>query len=74
MEDRSAAVSRLYEGLLKRQSVGPDDRFFDDLGGHSLLAAELVKRINEMFGAKLSLRHVYQVQTPAGIAALLPAS
>lgn len=74
MDDRSDAISRLYADLLGRPAVGPNDRFFDDLGGHSLLAAELVQKVNEMFGVKLSLRHVYQAQTPAGIAAFLPAA
>src|SRR5262249_51637411 len=39
-------LATLWHRLLRRQTIGPDDNFFD-LGGHSLLATQLVSRIRE---------------------------
>ncbi|MDO9451951.1 MAG: amino acid adenylation domain-containing protein [Stagnimonas sp.] len=48
-------VAAIWAELLKIDSVGVDDRFFD-LGGHSLLAVQTAARLNQHFGIKLELR------------------
>jgi amino acid adenylation domain-containing protein/thioester reductase-like protein len=50
-----ADVARLWAELLKRDHVGLDEDFFA-LGGDSLLAAELLARVQSMFG--ISAEHV----------------
>jgi thioester reductase-like protein len=44
-----AGLSALWGRLLARDNVGPDDEFFA-LGGDSLLAAEMLVRIDALFG------------------------
>lgn len=48
-------VAAIWAELLKIDSVGVDDRFFD-LGGHSLLAVQTAARLHQHFGIKLELR------------------
>jgi acyl carrier protein len=39
------------------------------LGGHSMLGAQLIVRLEDMFGAEISLRYLFDHPTPAEIAA-----
>lgn len=54
--------------LLDVEEVGMDQNFFL-LGGHSMLGAQLIVRLNEMFGVEISLRYLFDHPTPAEIAA-----
>ena len=53
--------------LLKLPSVAADDNIFL-VGGHSMLAMQLVARIQQVFGVKLTLRQVFENPTVTGIA------
>jgi thioesterase domain-containing protein/aryl carrier-like protein len=48
----------IWEDLLDRKGIGPEDNFFD-LGGHSLLAAELQQRIFKEFGRRVPLVELF---------------
>jgi amino acid adenylation domain-containing protein len=59
-------VGRVFEALLKIESVGAEDDFFL-LGGDSLMGAELQVRLAEQFGVRVANFH--EDATVAGIAA-----
>jgi amino acid adenylation domain-containing protein len=61
------ALCALFAEVLSRETVGPDERFFD-LGGHSLLAVQLLNLIQSRLGAELTLGNVFDQQTPAALA------
>jgi acyl carrier protein len=48
--------------LLGLEQVGIDDNFFM-LGGHSLLGTQLIARVADTFGVKLSLRSLFNAPT-----------
>ena len=45
-----------------------DENFFL-LGGHSMLGAQLIVRLEDMFGVEISLRYLFDHPTPAELAA-----
>ncbi len=66
-------VATLWAKLLRRDRIGTEDNFFD-LGGHSLLATQLVSRLREAFAIPLSLRHLFEQPTVAGLARQIDAA
>ena len=58
----------MVAALLEQPSVEPDENFFM-IGGHSMLGVQLVARIRDMFGVKLTLRQLFNAPTVAALSA-----
>ena len=66
-------LARVWADLLGREQVGVYDNFFD-AGGHSLIAAQLISRVRDAFKIELSLRHLFEAGTVAGLAVRVEAA
>lgn len=64
------AIVAAFREVLGISDVDPGDSFFD-LGGHSLLALQLLDRIEELVGVKVTVTSLYGAPTPASLAALI---
>ena len=63
-------VAQVWSELLGVQRIGRRENFAD-LGGHSLKAIQLISQLNRRFGAKLSIKDIFETPTVAGQAQLL---
>ena len=70
--DKTAALSRIWQRVLRREHIGVDESFFD-LGGDPWGAIELFLDIERMFGRNLPPLLIYQAPTIASLVALLEA-
>ena len=61
---------QIWEEMLEPRPIGIRDNFFH-LGGHSLLAAQLVHRIEQVFGKKLALSTLFAKPTVEQLAEAL---
>jgi len=59
-------ISALVASILGRPSIDANENFFM-LGGHSMLGVELVARIRDTFGVKLTLRQLFTAPTVAAL-------
>nr|VFJ75374.1 MAG: amino acid adenylation domain-containing protein [Candidatus Kentron sp. FW] len=74
-------LAGLWAAVLKRETIGRFDNFFD-LGGHSLLATQLISRIRDSFDMELPVRMVFEhpelsaladaIQSNSGLSHQLP--
>jgi phthiocerol/phenolphthiocerol synthesis type-I polyketide synthase E len=55
-------LTAIWTELLGIERIGLHDDFFE-LGGHSLLATRVIARIDQVLGARLSLRDVFEAAT-----------
>ena len=63
-------LAAVWADVLKVPQIGPDDNFFA-LGGHSLLAMELIARVHETLGVRVTLRDFFDSPTIGGLASLI---
>jgi len=61
-------IAAMVAALLEQPAVGPEENFFM-IGGHSMLGVQLVARIRDMFGVKLTLRQLFNAPTIAALTA-----
>jgi acyl transferase domain-containing protein len=66
--DLGATVARIWGEVLGVDGVGPHDDFFGS-GGTSLVAAQLVLRIRQAVGVRLSMRVLFDAPTVAAMVA-----
>jgi hypothetical protein len=63
-------VAGVWSEVLGRVEIGAGDDFFR-LGGHSLRAAQVISRLNAALNVTLSVRHLFEHSTIAGLAAAI---
>ena len=63
-----ATTAAVVAELLDVEAVDPHQNFFL-LGGHSMLGAQLIVRLEDLFGVEISLRYLFDHPTPGEIAA-----
>ncbi len=63
-------LTKMWERVLKIQSIGTSDNFFH-LGGHSLLAVQLFAEIKKTFGQNLPIATLFQYPTIEQLATIL---
>jgi amino acid adenylation domain-containing protein len=63
-----AATAAVIAELLEVSEVAVDQNFFL-LGGHSMLGAQLIARLEDMYGVEVLLRYLFDNPTAAAIAA-----
>ncbi len=63
-------VANIWSDILGTEKLGIHDNFFE-LGGHSLLATRIISRLNQSFSTDLSLQHIFESPTIAGMAGVL---
>jgi len=66
-------LATLWAGVLKRESIGRHDNFFER-GGHSLLATQLIARIRESFQVELPIRALFEHPELSSLAAAIDAA
>ena len=66
-ESVESAITMLWEDLLGRDRLAPDDDFFL-IGGHSLLAIRLIGRLRERFAVDVPVQRLFETPTIRGLA------
>ncbi|SDH31346.1 Acyl transferase domain-containing protein [Lentzea fradiae] len=70
VDELEQAVLDIWRDMLGTDRVGPHDSFVD-LGGHSLLAMQITARLREAFVVAVSVERLFELGTPARLAAEL---
>ncbi len=63
-------LTKIIADILAVDRIGADDNFFL-IGGHSLLGTQVVLRARETYCVDLTLRHLFEAQTVANLAATI---
>jgi acyl carrier protein len=63
-------VAEMFGEVLRVQSVGAFDSFFD-LGGHSLLVMRVISRLRHAFNVEVPVHSIFENPTVAGLSALV---
>lgn len=71
-DEREQMLVPVFAQTLGLPHVDVDDNFFA-LGGHSLLGAQLILRLRDLLGCRLSLRDLFEAPTVASLASRLEA-
>jgi natural product biosynthesis luciferase-like monooxygenase protein len=61
-----AELAAIWAEVLRRESVGINDRFFE-LGGNSVTAIRMINRAQKALGIKISVRELFEKQTIAAL-------
>ncbi|THD77041.1 MAG: amino acid adenylation domain-containing protein [Phenylobacterium sp.] len=64
---REKPIIHVFQEVLARRVVGPEDSFFD-LGGDSLSSVQAALRLEEVFGCELPAALIHQSPTPRALA------
>jgi acetoacetyl-CoA synthetase len=70
MADILEKLTRIFQRVLGRELVEPDDDFLD-LGGDSILAIELMAEIDQVFGRDLPMTTIYDAPTIRALAFII---
>jgi len=68
--DSQSFLIQCWKEILKTESIGPHDDFFD-LGGHSLMANQVLSRIRQAFKVDLDFEEIFENPTAAELAAYI---
>jgi amino acid adenylation domain-containing protein len=60
-------IASIVAELLEKPEVGAEQNFFD-LGGNSMFAAQLILRLEDLYGVEIGLRYLFDHPTPAALA------
>ena len=66
-------IVEMWQELLGVEPVGIHDSFFD-LGGDSLLGTRVLTRVRQQLGVEVPLAALFELPTPAGLAARVEAA
>jgi len=69
-DEVTTAVRQIWRELIGHDRFSADDNFLD-LGGNSLTAVQMLTRLRDHFGVKLSLHSLFDSPTVTGIAGLV---
>ena len=70
LTETEQALTAIWTDLLKVETIGLDDDFFD-LGGHSLLAIKAASRIRDVFEVEVQTRTLFEYPTVRSLAGIL---
>jgi amino acid adenylation domain-containing protein len=69
-DELEANLVKIWQEILKAESIGVTDNFFD-LGGHSLMAVRLMEEIRKLIGVEIPLTALFQGATIEHLASIV---
>lgn len=71
--EQELAVAEIWKEVLKVETIGIRDNFFD-LGGHSLMIVEILSKLKQRFETELSVAELFRYETIEALAKYLQQS